>query len=123
MARRKDTGPAARRTKNDSHVVGLGGLSCSHRLCALIGGACSLATHRSRGCRRNVTSPDLAPGVLAEVRALVAALATSDAPRAAVRLAAIVRREALDDRNLVTLVGDEDPVLATQLAALCRTNR
>jgi hypothetical protein len=43
---------------------------CEHPLCKIIGGACSLATRRSRGCRPNVASKDVAPEVLDEVREL-----------------------------------------------------
>ena len=39
---------------------------------------------------------------------------------AAVRLAAIVRREALEDRNLMTIVASDEPELAPALAHLCR---
>ena len=89
----------------------------NHRLCERIGGPCSLAIHRSRGCRPNVTSKELAPGVLDEVRRLLPLIeANRDA---AIRLAALVRREALDDRNLVALVADEDPDLAPALTRLC----
>lgn len=85
----------------------------------MIGGTCSLATRRSRGCRPNVTSRELAPAILDEVRALVAKVEARDV-EAAVRLAAIVRREALDDRNLIALIDDEDAALGARLARLCR---
>lgn len=93
--------------------------ACEHPLCELIGGTCSLATRRSRGCRPNVTSRELAPAILDEVRALVAKVEARDV-EAAVRLAAIVRREALDDRNLIALIDDEDAALGARLARLCR---
>jgi hypothetical protein len=96
---------------------------CGHLLCELIGGPCSLVTVRSRGCRPNLTSRDLAPAVLDEVRHLVGAIdpeARDDRVRAAaVRLAALVRREALDDRNLIALVRDDEPELAPALVRLC----
>jgi hypothetical protein len=70
-----------------------------------------------------VTSSELRPGVLEEVRELLAVIdpsTPSDAVRvAAVRLAALVRREALDNRNLVALVADEEPELAPALRHLC----
>ncbi|MEO8698973.1 MAG: hypothetical protein ABI867_02985 [Kofleriaceae bacterium] len=92
-------------------------VSCGHPLCEIIGGACSLATHRSRGCRPNVTAKEVAAEVIDEVRQLLAALDRPDAPA---RLATLVRREALEDRNLVSALHDEDPELAPVLARLCR---
>ncbi len=96
---------------------------CGHLLCELIGGGCSLATRRSRGCRANVTSPDVAPEVFEEVRALLAAIepsAIDDRGRAAaIRLATIVRREALEDRHLVAIARSDEPDLAPALARLC----
>jgi len=98
-------------------------VSCGHPLCELIGGACSLATQRSRGCRPNVTAKDTAPEVLAEVRELVRLIeaepASPSAREAAVRLASLVRREALDERNLIAEVHAEDAELGRALAALC----
>jgi hypothetical protein len=96
----------------DEHTPG-----CRHLLCERIGGACSLATNRSRGCRPNVTTKQVAAGIFDEVRALLARLDRD--PPAAVRLAQLIRREALDNRNLVALARDEDPELADALAALC----
>jgi hypothetical protein len=97
---------------------------CEHPLCAIIGGACSLATRRSRGCRPNVTSKDVAPEVLDEVRQLLGVIApearTEQVRAAAIRLAAIVRREALEDRNLMTIISSDEPDLAPALAQLCR---
>jgi hypothetical protein len=52
-----------------------------------------------------------------EVRALLAAIATGDRD-AAVRLAAIVRREAREDRNLLAQASDDEPELAPRLAEL-----
>lgn len=97
---------------------------CAHPLCELIGGACSLATRRSRGCRPNLGAREVGAEVLAEVRALVAAFdpaARTEAARAAAaRLAALVRREALADRDLIAQLGDDEPALAVALARLCR---
>src|SRR5450432_3680679 len=97
---------------------------CQHPLCKIIGGACSLATRRSRGCRPNVTSKDVAPEVLDEVRQLLGVIApearTEQVRAAAIRLAAIVRREALEDRNLMTIISSDEPDLAPALAQLCR---
>ena len=96
---------------------------CGHPLCELIGGSCSLATGRSRGCTPGLASRTVAPEVFDEVRALVAVIeagAGSEQVReAAVRLAAIVRREARDDRLLVVIARDEEPELAPALARLC----
>ena len=90
--------------------------ACGHRLCSVIGGACSLAIVRSHTCRPNVTARDVAPEVLDEVRALLARIDDRDA---AVQLARIVRREALDDRNLVAIARREELEFAEQLAELC----
>lgn len=100
---------------------------CGHPLCELIGGDCSLATRRSRGCTPGLASKSVAPEVFDEVRALVAVI-DPDRPdergrEAAVRLAAIVRREARDDRLLVVLARDEEPELASALARLCVRRR
>jgi hypothetical protein len=57
------------------------------------------------------------PAVFDEVRTLVAAIAMGDRDAAA-RLAAIVRREAREDRNLLAHARDDDPELALQLADL-----
>jgi hypothetical protein len=96
---------------------------CRHLLCELIGGACSLATNRSRGCRPGVASKLVAPEVFDEVRGLLAVIdphVRDDRIRsAASRLAQIIRREALDDRNLVVLARDDEPDLAAPLAELC----
>ncbi len=97
--------------------------TCRHRLCALIGGACSLVIVRSRGCRPNVTSPDVAPEVLDEVRTLITKLGAHGAHgdrEAAVRLAQIVRREALDDRNLLAIAREDELEFADALAVLVR---
>jgi len=94
-------------------------VACAHRLCGLIGGACSIAITRSRGCRPNITSPETAPALLDEVRTLIAAIEICDRD-AAVRLAQIVRREALDDRNVLAAVRREDLDFADALASLVR---
>jgi hypothetical protein len=96
---------------------------CAHLLCELIGGACSLATRRSRGCRPTLAERALAPDTLDEVRALVdqvEVVAPDDGSRsAAVRLAAIIRREALEDRNLIALASGDEPELGRRLVRLC----
>jgi hypothetical protein len=63
--------------------------------------------------------------VFDEVRALLAVIEPGgeQAREAAVRLAAIVRREARDDRLLVVLARDEDPELAAALSRLCVRRR
>jgi hypothetical protein len=100
---------------------------CGHLLCELIDGPCSLATGRSRGCRPNLGSKVIAPEVLEEVRALLAAIdpdVRDDRVRtAAVRLAAIIRREALDDRHLLAYARSEEPELAPALERLCVRRR
>ena len=98
-------------------------MSCGHLLCELIGGACSLATGRSRGCRPNLTAREIAPEVLDEVRELVAAIDPSsldDRGRAAaVRLAQVFRREARDDRNLLLIARSDELDFAPALGRLC----
>jgi hypothetical protein len=100
---------------------------CGHLLCELIGGSCSLATGRSRGCRPNQVSKHVAPDVVEEIRALLAAIdpdvRDERIREAAVRLAQIVRREALDDRPLLAYARIEEPELAPALARLCRRRR
>ncbi len=92
--------------------------SCRHPICELIGGeGCSIASGRTRGCTPSVAAKTIDPSVFDEVRALLAAIATSDRD-AASRLAAIVRREAREDRNLLAQARDDEPELAAQLAAL-----
>lgn len=99
-------------------------MTCRHPLCELIGGPCSLATHRSRGCRPSLAASKTSPEVFDEVRALLPTVEHSDASEerraAAIRLAALVRREALDNRNLVMLASDDEPDLGPALARLCR---
>jgi hypothetical protein len=89
-------------------------VSCTHRLCEVIGGACSLATHRSRGCRPGLWAKTVAPEVFEEVRALLAVVERDRA--AAMRLAQIVRREASEDRHLVAHARSDEPELAEALA-------
>ncbi len=99
-------------------------MSCEHLLCDIIGGACSLATRRSRGCRPNLASREIAPEVIDRVRELVGMIDPddrSDAVRAAaIELAGLVRREALEDRNVVGVVSSDEPDLAPALVRLCR---
>lgn len=110
---------------------------CGHPLCAQLGGDCSLATGLSRGCRTgHHPERTIAPAVVAEVAdllALLAVLASSvaadrvaaaDRTRAAlVRLAAIYRREARDDRHLLLACDDLEPAAAALLTALLRRRR
>ncbi len=100
---------------------------CGHLLCELIGGPCSLATGRSRGCRPNLGARTVAPAILDEVRALLAVIdpdvRDEPARTAAIRLAGIVRREAMDDRPLLAQVRIEEPELAPALARLCLRRR
>lgn len=93
-------------------------MSCAHPLCELIGDAgCSIASGRSRGCTPGLAAKTIDPAVFDEVRALLARIATGDR-NAAVRLAAIVRREARDDRNVLAQARDDEPELAPELARL-----
>ena len=96
-------------------------MSCGHLLCELIGGSCSLVTSRSRGCHANITSPEVAPDILDEVAALVDR--AFEDREAAIRLAAIVRREALDERNLVAIARADELPFADALATLCARRR
>lgn len=93
-------------------------MSCGHRLCELIGGACSIASGRSRGCTPGIAPKTVAPEVFDEVRALLAKIEQGDRA-AAIRLAEIVRREARDDRNLVVHARGDEPELAPALERLC----
>lgn len=89
--------------------------SCRHPICELIGeSACSIASGRTRGCTPGLAAKTIDPFVFDEVRALLTAIATGDLD-AAIRLAAIVRRE---DRNLLAQARDDEPELAAQLAEL-----
>ncbi len=96
--------------------------ACTHLLCELIGGDCSIAINRSGGCHSSLWTKTVAPEVFDEVRALLAAIdpsARTDAGHAAaVRLAQIVRAEALEQRNLLTHAREDDPQLADVLAPL-----
>lgn len=100
---------------------------CGHPICELIERGCSLATGRSRGCRPNLTSKTVAPEVIDEVRALLAVIDPDarDEPvrQAAIRLAEILRREALDDRPLLAYARREEPELEAPLARLCLRRR
>lgn len=94
--------------------------ACRHRLCELLGGPCSLAAARSRGCRPNQVRA-LDPAIFDELRALVAAVEAGGAfdRAAAVQLADRVRRAALEGRNLVALVRAEELDFADAFARLC----
>ena len=92
--------------------------SCRHPICELIGDdACSIASGRTRGCTPGLAAKTVDPPVFDEVRTLLTAIATGDRD-AAIRLAAIVRREAREDRNLLAQARDDEPELAAQLAEL-----
>jgi hypothetical protein len=106
--------------------------ACGHRLCALVGGDCSLLAGVSRGCQ---TGPRRAapfdPAVVDEVTDLLARLAPEvpdDAAAAAAhraaatRLAFVFRREARSGRNLLALAADDqlEPELRERLESLCR---
>jgi len=86
----------------------------------LIGdGACSIASGRSRGCTAGLVPKTVDPLLFDEVRALLQAIAAGDRD-AAIALAAIVRREAREDRNLLAQTREDAPELAAQLAPLLR---
>jgi hypothetical protein len=92
--------------------------SCRHPICELVGdGACSIGSGRSRGCTPGLAAKTTDPAVFDELRSLLAAIETGDRD-AAIRLAAIVRREAREDRNLLAHARDDDPELAPRLAEL-----
>ena len=92
-------------------------MACGHLLCELIGDACSITIQRSRGCRPNITARNVAEAIFDEVRALLPVVETDR--DAAIRLAAIIRREALDGRQLLAHVRNDEPELAPALERLC----
>jgi len=98
---------------------------CGHPLCELIGGVCSIVVTRSRGCTPAITARNTAPELLDEVRALLPAVesGTPEGRSAAERLAAIIRREALDGRHLLAQCRIEEPDLVAPLEALCVRRR
>lgn len=106
-------------------------VACGHLLCELIGGSCSLDAGRSRGCTPQLSPRTVAPETFDEVRRLLATIGTpvpmtsadEQVRAAAVRLAQIIRREARDDRHLVTIARDDEPDLAPLLAELCTRRR
>jgi hypothetical protein len=92
--------------------------SCRHPVCELIGGGeCSIASGRSRGCTPALATKTIDPAVFDEIRKLIDAIAIGDRD-AAIRLAAIVRHEAREDRNVLAQARDDEPDLALQLAEL-----
>ncbi len=105
-------------------------MRCGHLLCELAGGACSLTPGLSRGCR---TGPRprtaIEADVFEEVRALlglldparlVAPLAPGPVRDAAVRLAAIIRREAREGRGVLAQAREDEPDLVPRLERLCK---
>ena len=96
--------------------------ACGHRLCEMIDTSCSIATNRSRGCRPNLVEKTANPVLLDEVRSLVATIDPAvhdDGMRAmAIRLAEIVRREALDERPLLAYARIDEPELVPALERL-----
>jgi hypothetical protein len=91
---------------------------CGHLLCEVIGGPCSLASGRSRGCTPGLAPKVITPEVFDEVRALVAAIEPERPDEgvrsAAVRLAEIIRR--VHARN-------DEPDLVPALERLCVRRR
>ena len=105
----------------------MGDEACGHLLCEIIGGPCSLATGRSRGCTPGLTSKTVTSQVFDEVRALLAAI-DPDRPdeyvrSAAVRLAELIRREAREDRLLLVHARADEPDLVPALERLCVRRR
>jgi hypothetical protein len=100
---------------------------CGHLLCEVIGGPCSLASGRSRGCTPGLAPKVITPEVFDEVRALVAAIEPERPDEgvrsAAVRLAEIIRREARDDRLLLVHARNDEPDLVPALERLCVRRR
>jgi hypothetical protein len=98
-------------------------MDCGHLLCELIGGTCSVATGRSRGCRPGLVEKTISAEVFEEVRALLAVIdpdARDERVRAAaIRLAEIIRREARDDRHLLAHARMDEPELVPALEQLC----
>jgi hypothetical protein len=94
--------------------------ACGHPLCALIGGPCSLAVARSRGCTPN--APAAAdPDLFDQIRVL---LATIDAdPAAPARLAELIRREAREGRSVLAHARVDEPELVPALERLCLRER
>lgn len=94
-------------------------MTCGHPLCALIGGACSLRVGFSRGCSSDLRQPsDIDPATFDEIAQLLPRIEASDHD-AAVRLAAIIRREAREGRGVVAQARDEAPELSRALMRLC----
>jgi hypothetical protein len=102
---------------------------CGHLLCEIIGGPCSLATGRSRGCTPGLTSKTVTPQVFDEVKALLVKIDPDPERRdeyvraAAVRLAEIIRREAREDRLLLVHARADEPDLVPALERLCVRRR
>jgi hypothetical protein len=100
---------------------------CGHLLCELIDRPCSLATGRSRGCRPGLFARSIAPDVFDEVRALLSVIdpdvRDERCHAAAVRLAAIMRREAREDRQMLVHARMDDPELVPALERLCLRRR
>lgn len=106
--------------------------SCGHLLCNLVGGSCSLVSGVSRGCRTGFhPAKTIEPAVYDEIRTLLTALAperidadvSPQTREAAARLAAIIRREARDERNVLVLARDDEPELVPRLEQLCRRRK
>jgi hypothetical protein len=93
-------------------------MACTHRLCELIGGECSIAVSRSRGCHASGWAKTVSAEVFDEVRALLGVVGGDGGRDAAVRLAQLVRAEALEERNLLAHARADEPELADLLAPL-----
>jgi hypothetical protein len=106
--------------------------ACGHLLCEIIGGTCSLAAGVSRGCG---TGPrprtEIEPEVYDEIGALLGVLEPvqrgglmpGPAMDAAVRLAAIIRREARDGRSVLAQARRVEPAVVPSLERLCARSR
>ena len=103
--------------------------ACGHPLCELIGRPCALAVDRSRGCGTRPAASSIAPGVFDEVRALLSAIGArvrdpdEQVCEASVRLARIIRREALEGRNVLAQARADEPELVPALERLCLRRR
>ena len=102
--------------------------ACGHRLCALLGGACSLLAGVSHGSHAPLRARTaIAAEVFDEVRALLpaidldhrGALASGPGRDAAARLAAIVRREAREGRGVLAQARVDELDLVAPLEVLC----
>ncbi len=78
---------------------------------------------RSRGCTRQAAT-SIAADVFDEIRALVEEIEADErAVEPAVRLAGIIRREAIADRHVLAQARTDEPELVPALERLCLRRR